>query len=139
MNIQTAVKMENEIRVPIRWDPSRSSPVKADTSTTDTTTAHQRGVIHNPETGLAQKSQREENAPVSMEALKESVEDVKKTIEGLNSRIAIKIDEDTETPVVQFIDRKSGEVIRQLPPEDMLRLRASFKDMLKGLFFNKEA
>ena len=141
MNIQATTKIESGIKLPAKWETVKSSPgpAYAVVQGSETTDADQNGAIYNSGTGVVNKSQTEENVPVSMEALKESVEDVEKAIKGLNSRIAIKINEETETPVVQFIDKESGEVIRQLPPEDMLKLRASFQDMLKGLFFNKEA
>jgi flagellar protein FlaG len=76
---------------------------------------------------------------LSMDNLKKIAEETEKELSTQNSRIAIKIDENTETPVVQFIDKESGEVIRQMPHEEMLKLRAKFKEMISGLFFNREA
>jgi uncharacterized FlaG/YvyC family protein len=38
---------------------------------------------------------------------------------------------------VRIVDRDSGEVIRQIPPESIVRLRDSMKDM-SGLFVEKK-
>lgn len=63
---------------------------------------------------------------------------------GLSSQVAldtafrealdrdIVVDEDTHSLVYQTIDEKTGEVIRQLPDETMLKLRAYVRDLAEA-------
>lgn len=53
-------------------------------------------------------------------------------INGENIALQFAVDSSTGTRVVQMIDKKTGEVIRQVPPEELLRVMASLR-ALKGL------
>lgn len=48
------------------------------------------------------------------------------------------VDEETGRTVVKVLDSRSGEVIRQIPPEEMLAL-AEDLERLQGLLFRGEA
>jgi flagellar protein FlaG len=143
MNIQTAAGINSGMKIPAEWEKGRATPATSPPASPDVagTTMDNAGPSYATGVVSGKKSEQtpgQPESPTSMEALQESVEEVEQALKASNNRIAIRIDKDTETPVVQFIDRESGEVVRQMPPEDMLKLRASFKEMLKGLFFNKE-
>ena len=55
----------------------------------------------------------------------------------LNSNIRLDIDEPTGRVVAKIIDRDTNEVVRQIPPEEMLRIAARLNDLV-GLLFDAE-
>ena len=55
-----------------------------------------------------------------------------------NSDVTLKIQVDRETGknLIKVIDRKTGEVLREIPPEEVVRLEARIEKMI-GLFFDR--
>lgn len=68
-------------------------------------------------------------------------EAVKKVIEDLRSRldrkIEITVDRDLGRMVVKILDEKTGELIRQIPPEEILAISKRLMDM-EGIFIDRE-
>ncbi len=68
-------------------------------------------------------------------------EAVKKVIEDLRSRldrkIEITVDKDLGRMVVKILDEKTGDLIRQIPPEEILAISKRLKDM-EGIFIDRE-
>ena len=56
----------------------------------------------------------------------------------LNSQLKIETDEDTGIQVVKIVDSETKEVIRQLPPDVVLKI-AKYIDEVTGLLFNEKA
>lgn len=54
-----------------------------------------------------------------------------------NTQLNFSVDETTNKLIVKVVDGSSGEVIRQIPPEEMLRLIAHF-DKIQALLFSKK-
>ena len=54
-----------------------------------------------------------------------------------NTELNFRIDDATKQIIVSVVDGKSGEVIRQIPPEEMVRLVAYF-DKVQALLFSKK-
>lgn len=54
-----------------------------------------------------------------------------------NTQLNFRIDDATKRVIVSVVDGKSGEVIRQIPPEEMVRLVAYF-DKVQALLFSKK-
>lgn len=69
--------------------------------------------------------------------LKKVVENVNKFIEAINSHLNFSIDEATKRVVVKVIDDNSNEVIREIPPKEMLELAAKFDEINALLFSSK--
>ena len=59
-------------------------------------------------------------------------------VESTQRDLRIKVDNETDHIVIQVISRSSGKVIRQVPPEELLRLAAKMEEMV-GVFFNTNA
>jgi flagellar protein FlaG len=57
---------------------------------------------------------------------------------AMNVRIAFLVDQATGKTVIKVIDQETQEVIRQIPPEEMLRLVARMSRLL-GVLLNREA
>jgi flagellar protein FlaG len=72
------------------------------------------------------------------EKLKKAVESANKWMQYLNNRLDFSIDDSTKKIVVKVIDGNTNEVIRQIPPEEMLALSAKFSE-IKGMLFNHQA
>ena len=93
----------------------------------------------------AEKAAREEEKVVNNEDLKkqesidisEAMERVAGTANLFNRKIQLELEEELNMIVVKIIDSETNEVIRQLPPEEMVKLSKNAKD-LKGLLIDKE-
>jgi flagellar protein FlaG len=59
-------------------------------------------------------------------------------IDNLRVRLQFKEDKETGIQVVQVIDPDSGEVVRQIPPEEILNITRALRD-LKGLLVSRNS
>jgi len=78
-----------------------------------------------------------EKEKVSQESLEEVVKSLKEKLSMLNTQLKIEIDRETDTVVVKVIDKQSKEVIRQIPPEYVLKI-AKYLDEIAGLLFSEK-
>jgi flagellar protein FlaG len=67
--------------------------------------------------------------------VKHAVQELNDGFRSLNYHLQFSLDEKTDSVVVKLIDSDSGEVLRQIPPEEILRLRAYYKEQ-QGLLVN---
>lgn len=58
-------------------------------------------------------------------------------IRAFNTKIKFDIDEKTDQIIVKIIDAETQEVIRQIPPPELLNIAARIEEM-SGLLFNQE-
>ena len=65
-------------------------------------------------------------------------EEMNKLVAVFNSRVAFSIDRDTGRAIMKVIDNETGEVIRQIPPEEMLGLIKRM-DKILGMLIDKKA
>ena len=80
--------------------------------------------------GLADKAGREE---VPEEELRQRVNQVNAQIANTNVTLKIRVDQETGKNLVTVVDRETGEVIREIPPEETVRLEARIEKMI-GIF-----
>ena len=93
----------------------------------------------------AEKAAREEEKIINSDDLKkqdnidisEAIERVAGTAQLFNRKIHLEVENDTHEVIVKIVDSETKEVIRQLPPEEMVKLSKNAKD-LKGLLIDKE-
>jgi flagellar protein FlaG len=69
--------------------------------------------------------------------VQEAIERVMNAAKFFNRKIQLEIENDLGITVVKVIDGDTKEVIRQIPPEELVQLSRRAKD-LKGLLVNKE-
>jgi flagellar protein FlaG len=69
---------------------------------------------------------------------RESVEAANERLALAGQQIAISIDKATNIVVVQVRDRESGEMIRQIPPEEALQVTRNI-DRLTGILVDRKA
>lgn len=68
---------------------------------------------------------------------KDAIDRVEKAAVLFNRKIRLELEEDLNIMIVKVIDSETQEVIRQIPPEELVELSRNAKD-LKGLLINKE-
>lgn len=84
------------------------------------------------------ESQIKQMEKVSPELIEKVVEELKKKLSMLNTQLQIQIDKDTDITVVKVIDKDTKKVIRQIPPEYVLKI-AKYLDEIAGLLLNEKA
>ena len=67
----------------------------------------------------------------------EAMERIVHTAKYFNRKIHLEVEEDLNIMIVKVIDSETDEVIRQIPPEELVELSKNTND-LKGLLINKE-
>ncbi len=80
---------------------------------------------------------KEELKKLDKEQIENLFKDIKEKFDYMNKYLKIEIDKDLKEPVVKIIDKRTNEVVRQIPPEYLLEL-AKRVDKLVGLLFSKE-
>jgi flagellar protein FlaG len=76
----------------------------------------------------------ESNKGGEIEELQKTLEEINESLELKNIALNYSIDEGTEEIVVKVIEKSSDRVIRQIPPEEALRLRGHIKEILGMIF-----
>ncbi|MBT7969041.1 MAG: flagellar protein FlaG [Methylococcales bacterium] len=79
-----------------------------------------------------------EQKTLSREKLSESIQQLNDQLQKFNRDLQFVADEATGKRVVKVIDSNTGEVIRQIPPEEILRIMQNI-DNMSGLIFNNKA
>lgn len=84
--------------------------------------------------GGARKAEEQLNA----EKLAGYVEDVQQRFDTMGTTLNFSLDSATDSLVVTVTDKESGELVRQIPPESLLELKAKLDDLV-GLLFDEKA
>lgn len=119
--------------------PPAPSAAVADTAASTTTTARASDTA-SATTAPAGNTAATAQAPViGRDTLQGAVEQVQKAVETLSSAgIQFTLDQDFNRMVVQVVDTSTKEVIRQIPPKEMLEI-AQALDKLQGLLVHQKA
>ncbi len=72
---------------------------------------------------------------ISLEESKKLAEEIERYLSEINISLNFDIDEDTSDIVVKIINKETGKLIRQIPPEELLRLRKKLEELV-GVLFN---
>ena len=72
---------------------------------------------------------------LSPEDMREVIEVANAALKNANNSLQFQIDESLEQPIVSVVDQDSGEVIRQLPSEEIVRISRSI-DSMRGVLFD---
>ena len=74
----------------------------------------------------------------TIEKLEQAAARVKEVLRGTTSRLEIEIDPDSNKAVIRILNGESGEIIRQIPAQELLDL-AKHLDEPKGLLVRERA
>lgn len=77
--------------------------------------------------------------PPSIAQLQRLIDSMNKAIQQNNSNLEFSMDSESQRILVKLIDTSTGDVIRQIPSEEVLAIAESIKQMQQGLFLNKKA
>ena len=83
------------------------------------------------------QEKKEYNQQELEDEVRESVKDVNEIVDQVKEGLSFQIHEDTEELMVQVIDVNTEEVIKELPPEEMLDLKARIHEMVGILIDEK--
>jgi uncharacterized FlaG/YvyC family protein len=73
----------------------------------------------------------------SIDRIREKVAELEKALPKTSNSLSFSVDEVLNRPVITVIDRKSGEVVRTLPSEEVLRVVHNV-DKMKGILFEDD-
>jgi flagellar protein FlaG len=85
---------------------------------------------------------RRQNSGKTQEAISEAVHDINKFVQSMQRDLHFSVDEDTERVVIKVLDHETGELVRQIPSEEVLRIARHLEDTLEqtqGLIFKEKA
>jgi flagellar protein FlaG len=75
---------------------------------------------------------------LSLEKTRSMVADLNKTLEEVEGNYSVSVDDDTGLVVVRITDTETGDIIKQVPPEQVLEASVSL-DKIIGLLVNDQA
>ena len=91
-----------------------------------------------PLTVSPEKVTGEKHKEIDKKLLEKIVDKLSQQFRSKNTSLNFSIDDATKSLVVKVIDSDSEKVIRQIPPEEVLAIRARIQELL-GAIFDKEA
>jgi flagellar protein FlaG len=77
-------------------------------------------------------------AAPSADQVRRAAETLNRQLESASHDLRFSLDESTGKMIVRVVDTDTGEVIRQIPSEELLAISRSL-DRLKGLLFDQQA
>lgn len=102
--------------------------------------------VQQPTKGLSVSAEIEEqeSVDVSAEQIETAVSQLSEFVQTSNRQLNFSVDQGSNKQVVKVTDAASGEVIRQIPSEEVLKLSERLQDLQTevgtavGLLFNKQ-
>lgn len=90
---------------------------------------------------LNQNPKDTETSQSTTEQLKKAVDEGNNLLQAVKRNLQFQVDEDTQKLVVKIIDSENGEVVRQIPSEEMLAFIKRLKEMegQQGSMFQEQA
>ena len=85
--------------------------------------------------GQIKKEDNRENVQKNNEKI---IDELNKDLSVFNTRVAFSIDEKTNKTVIKIIDNSNNDVIKQLPPEYLLKVSQRITELI-GLIVDKKA
>jgi len=71
------------------------------------------------------------------EQLAQAAQELQSRLDEMSTNLQFSVDDKTESIVIQVTHRDSGEVVRQIPSEEILDLKAKLENLV-GVLFDKE-
>ena len=70
---------------------------------------------------------------VSEEKIQQLTDEANSVVKPLNTKLSFSFDNKSGKNIIKIVDGDSGKVIRQIPPEEMVRLSEHIKELLGAL------
>lgn len=71
-----------------------------------------------------------EHSKLDEEALQQGIEDLNKNIRVFNSKVSFSVDKNTGRTIIRVSDRDTNEIIREIPPEEFLRVASKLSELM---------
>lgn len=119
-----------------RTDTARTSPTVEDTQETVQQATK--------DLSVSAEIEEQESVDVSAEQIETAVSQLSEFVQSSNRQLNFSVDQGSNKQVVKVTDAASGEVIRQIPSEEVLKLSERLQDLQTevgtavGLLFNKQ-
>ncbi len=130
MIVQNANRLKHDVQRAGRAGDGVPGPVAA--SNADT----RRGVVVDvpPAADVAVAAKQ-----ASVEQVKRAAEVINKALRQSNRNLEFRLDEGTNRVVVKLTDTETGEVIRQIPSDEMLAISRAIGELQQGLLLRQKA
>ena len=79
------------------------------------------------------------NRPPAPAELEQAVSELNEYVQTLNRSLQFSVDDDSGRTVIKVVDPQSDEVIRQIPPEEILAIARVLQDQVKGALLEERA
>ena len=90
------------------------------------------------ETRVATQSQNPlQDAARSADEIQQDIEKMNDQLKSMNRSIRFTVDDESHDIVVKVVDKNTGEVVMEIPPEEVLKLRERMSEM-SGLLVEKQ-
>ncbi|MGF1690343.1 flagellar protein FlaG [Photobacterium kagoshimensis] len=113
---------------------------KSGSTTSLSQTIHQEQAVKSSDQGktdvrrVERTASLEEKQQIQQQELEKMVESIEEFVGTLNKGLAFRLDEDSGRQIITVYDKKSGEIVRQIPDEDLLSLSRQLATHSGGLF-----
>ena len=74
----------------------------------------------------------------SVDRIREMIRDLEEALPAASNKLSFRVDEVLDRPVITVVDQKSGEVVRTLPSDEILRVIHNI-DKMKGILFDQDS
>lgn len=78
-------------------------------------------------------SKEEQQNPLETKGIGEVVDKLNEVLEVTNRQLQFRVDDESQRTVISVLDQESGEKIRQIPSEEVLRLVSRMQEMGDGV------
>ena len=135
--------MNNPASVPVRPDgpeapkakPIKSEGLKISKVETPKIEAHENVV---KDSALLRQATKNAKEALSVDETLRLVEQLKQALPSSATALRFVVDEVLDKPIVSVIDQKSGELIRQLPSEEVVRAARNI-EIMRGILFDRKS
>lgn len=90
-----------------------------------------------PESVAVRTNTSAEEAAKLKAEMRQIVDELAKMARSFNRRLEFSINEDINQVIVKIVDQDSGEVVKQIPPEDVVKVHARIREAI-GLLFDQK-
>ncbi|OGI09967.1 MAG: hypothetical protein A2Y40_02050 [Candidatus Margulisbacteria bacterium GWF2_35_9] len=70
--------------------------------------------------------------------IQETIDMIKQQIQDAGFNVHLRMDDRIDGFIASIVDKETGQVIKELPPEEIIKLRASINEKIKGILFDEE-
>jgi len=78
-------------------------------------------------------------APIGKAAVSDTVDDLNQVVQNIQRQLEFSVDEESGKTIVRVMDSQTGDLIRQLPPEELLALSRYLKEYQNSLQTDENA